>query len=569
MKRNFLVVSANAQVREALAGELRATGFSVTLAGSGKEADKVVRAVTVDAVIVESTLTDMTGDELCEAVKKVRPDCRTVVVTSFEQVRNTPEQLRFGSDDFLLRSSQVVNLLQSPYLAAGEGGGGGLEKRGADALLQVTDVLVGLLELDQRYFGGFSHQAMELARSVTEEMGGDEETVREVLIGALLRDIGKAGVDPEILTEGGRFSEEQRERMKAHVEGSLRLLEHIDFPWKVLPVIRHHHERYDGKGYPDGLSGRQIPMGARIISVVDAYAALTSGRSHRGAFNPEQALTMLISESGRQFDPEVVEAFQRVLDKRLTGRKTRRKPRVMVVDSQDDFRKLIKMRLLNEGYTVAEATDYGPAMGKMLKTPPDLLLVDLDADGAAAFQLLEEMRMDERLLRVPFAFLSRSSDRILKLRALRHGVDEFLGKDVDLDEIVARIGNVVTRESIRRDSAPRQVRRGITGDLENLSLPEIVQTLVMGMKTACVTLRVDGGEGQIWFVDGAVRHAKTPEQEGEQAFYEMVGWTRGEFVIEHGVKCKQTTVQNDAMFLLMEGLRKLDEAEAEAAQAVS
>ena len=117
---------------------------------------------------------------------------------------------------------------------------------------------------------------MRLARQVAEDLGADGATLQEVVLAALLRDLGKVGVDPAIFTEPGTYNEEQKEKMQEHVSASVRLFEHIDFPWKILPVIRAHHERFDGTGYPDGLRGREIPMGARIVSVVDAFIALTS-----------------------------------------------------------------------------------------------------------------------------------------------------------------------------------------------------------------------------------------------------------------------------------------------------
>ncbi len=288
VKRNFLVVAADAHVREALAGDLRAKGYTVTRAVNGAEAERVVRDVTVDAVLAESHLPDITCEELAGRIKKIRPDCRAVILTSFEQVRNTPEQLRFGSEDYLLRGAQVVDLLHAPYVATQEEATQRYGQRGVDSLVRVIDVLVGLLELDDRFFGGFSHQVMDLARAVAEELSDEEQTVREVVIATLLRDVGKVGVDPEVLAEDGWFSDEQKQRMNAHVDSSLRLFEHIDFPWKVMHVVRHHHEHYDGSGIPDGLRGREIPMGSRILSVVDAYVEMTCAKE-RESKDPETA----------------------------------------------------------------------------------------------------------------------------------------------------------------------------------------------------------------------------------------------------------------------------------------
>jgi response regulator RpfG family c-di-GMP phosphodiesterase len=562
LNRNFLIVAASGQVRERLARDLRAQGYSVTLAASAAEAERVVRSVAVDAVLVESHLPDGAAADLSATLKRHRPECRVAVVTSFGQVRNTPEQLRFGNDDFLLHANQVANLLRAPFEAAQDSDAGIFGRRSNEALIQVIDVLVGLRELDETVFSVSSHQAMRLTRAMTEEMSSDEQAVQEVILATLLRDIGNAGIAAETLDESGSFSEEQLERRQEHVQSTLRILEHIDFPWKISPVIRHQHECYDGSGGPDGLRGREIPMGARVLAVVDCYLALTSDRRSAGAMEPEQALKELIRRSGHEFDPEVVEVFQRVLDKRFAGRRARRKPRVLVGEPQDDYRKLLKMRLANEGYEVREATSNEQTLELILKHRPDLVLADLDAAPSETFQLLRELREDESLSRTPFAMLSQRSDRVLKLRALREGVDDYLSKTTDMEEIVAHVDNILTREAIR-DGRARKSRRGISGDLNELSLPDLVQTLVIGMKTARVSVTSNGHAGSIWFEAGTPKHAETGDAEGDDAFYEMVRWRSGEFVIEHGVTVEKTSLQHDAMYLLMEGLRLMDEDEAQ------
>jgi response regulator RpfG family c-di-GMP phosphodiesterase len=559
VKRNFVVVAHDERVREALAGDLRARGYSVTRATSAKQAEQIVRSVAVDAVVVESHLPDMPPEELRMRINKARPRCRVVVLTDFEQVRNTSEQLRHGGNEFLLRAAEVLDLVEAPFAAAKNGDGSSFAARGNDALIQALDVVVGLVELDERHFGGFSHQAMRLAREVAEGLSADIETVKEIVIAALLRDLGKAGVETDVLEEKGWYSTEQRERMKTHVDGSLQLFEHIDFPWKVLPIVRHHHERYDGNGYPDGLRGREIPFGSRIVAVVDAYVALTSGRDHRGPFDSEQALTMMVVEAGRQFDPEVVEAFQKVLDKRKLAVRAGAKPEILIVAAQGEHRKVIKMRLVNEGFEIHETKSYKRAIQQVRKQPRDLILVDLDADETAAFRMLQELREDETLCRIPLAFFSRNGDRILKIRALREGVDDFLSKGNDLEELIARVQNILAREATRREGKVQRARRGITGDLENLGFAEIVQILSMGMKTACVTLKSNGCKGQLWFENGAARHAEADGIDGESAFYEMVRWNDGTFVIEHGVRTKRSSLKHDAMYLVMEGLRLMDE----------
>ena len=566
MKRNFLVVAASPQVREELAGELRARGYSVTLAGSGSEAEKVVKHVAVEAVLVETNLPDATGPELKKSLKQIRPDCRVSLLTSFELIRNTPNQLRFGAKDYLVHEDQLFEMVLAPH----EGNhteSSSFAQRGNDALIHVIDVLVGLRELDDRHFGGSTHQAMVLATEVTRELSNNQEMVQEVIIATLLRDVGKAVIDsPDLNLDADENA--RHEWTKDYVLSSVRLLEHIDFPWKCLPIIRHHNEWYDGTGFPDRLRGREIPMGARIVACVDAYVNLTSGMGSR-LMSPEEAMAELIRQAGHRFDPEVVEMFQRALDKRLKGRRAKKQPEIVLIEPREEYQKLLMLRLVNEGYKVAKAESNDQALGLILKEQPDLVLADVDADPSESFQMLQELRDDDTLARMPVVFTSRSTDRVLKLRALREGVDEFLSKDEDLEELVAHVENIITREAIRQEGKKIKSRRGIAGDLRDLSLPDLVQTLVIGMKTAAISLTSDKLQGKVWFESGAPKHAVAGELEGEQAFYEMVRWQSGEFIIEHGIKAKRVTLDHDATFLLMEALRLVDEASAEAETAAS
>jgi len=558
VKRNFLVVAASDGVRETLARELRAKGCTVAQAASGAEARRIVASVSIDMVLIDTEIKDTPPDVLRRQLQKRRPDCRVVSTTCFGHVRNSPEQLRFGSDDYLLQGKQLAALASAPFEGA-RTSESDCDLRQYEALVQVIDVLVGLLEIDDAFFGGSSHRAAALAREVAEELAADSGTVQAVVLATLLRDVGKVGVESDVFAYEGSLSERQKERMRDHVSASLRLFEHVDFPWFVMPIIRHHHESYDGDGYPSGLRGREIPLGARIVAVVDAFVSLTSDRPYRVAVESEMALQKIVRQAGRQFDPEVVEAFQKVLDKRLESRGAQHKPRVLIADPDKEFRRVLKANLTREGLHVRFTDGCAGAMKLLAKNPPDLILLDADGGNGEALEFLEQLRKDPSHSRIPLALLSSSGDRVLKLKALPHGVDDFLHKSDDLLELVARVQNVLTRETLRREGGAKRTRRGITGELENLSLPDIIQTLVMGMKSARVTVSSADQHGKIWFENGAVVHAEAGALKSDEAFFEMVSWTSGEFVIEHGLTTSDKTMDKDTMFLLMEGLRLLDE----------
>jgi response regulator RpfG family c-di-GMP phosphodiesterase len=308
--------------------------------------------------------------------------------------------------------------------------------------------------------------------------------------------------------------------------------------------------------------GREIPMGARIVAVVDAYVAMGSARPHRPAMHPEEAVDELERQAGQQFDPEVVEALIRVLEKTPAVIGGGGKPSVLVCDGDAEFRKVLEMRLANEGYDVNCVTRADEALDVIVNAPPDLVLADVSADGSDAFQLLRELRKDATFQDIPFAFLARAESRLLKIRALRQGVDDFLIKANDLEELLARVQNILTRESARRGHGLKRAKRGVTGQLENLGIPDIVQTLAIGMKTALVAVSQGDESGKIWFRDGAVVHAMCGELSGEAAFHALARFKTGEFAIEHGIKSRRTTIECDTMFLVMESMRLMDELSA-------
>ena len=141
----------------------------------------------------------------------------------------------------------------------------------------------------------------------------DELSLKGIEAGALLHDTGKIAVPEHILNKPGKLTPAEYERMKSHVTVGADILSGIHFPFPVIPYVRHHHESWDGSGYPDGLKGEDIPFGARILAVVDCYDALTSDRPYRRALTTDAAIAILRERSGTMYDPRVVEAFVRVL----------------------------------------------------------------------------------------------------------------------------------------------------------------------------------------------------------------------------------------------------------------
>src|SRR6202140_5313125 len=149
------------------------------------------------------------------------------------------------------------------------------------------------------------------AREIARELGLTEEEQEALLAASILHDIGKLAVPEHIISKPGRLTPEEFDKMKIHPTVGAEILERVSFPYPVAPIVRAHHEKWDGSGYPSGLKGESIPIGARILAAVDCLDALASDRQYRRALPLDEAMAKVASEAGISFDPRVVAILQR------------------------------------------------------------------------------------------------------------------------------------------------------------------------------------------------------------------------------------------------------------------
>jgi putative nucleotidyltransferase with HDIG domain len=187
-----------------------------------------------------------------------------------------------------------------------------IERRNAELerrFLEIVRKWGESIESKDRYTQGHCERVADIACALARVAGVDERTMFWLRVGALLHDVGKLIVPSEILNKAGGLSHDEWQLMRRHPIAGVELLHGIDFPWDVRPMIRSHHERWDGGGYPDGLAAEAIPFSARILCLADVYDALTTARSYRGPLSPERALEIMRREAGRMFDPALLARF--------------------------------------------------------------------------------------------------------------------------------------------------------------------------------------------------------------------------------------------------------------------
>jgi HD-GYP domain-containing protein (c-di-GMP phosphodiesterase class II) len=174
--------------------------------------------------------------------------------------------------------------------------------------------LARAIEVKDPYTYGHSERVTQYAMVIARKLGLEEWEMRSIKYASALHDIGKLGISPHILNKPGMLTEEEFIHVKTHPQMGDSIIEPVSFLREPRVIMLHHHERYDGKGYPDGLKGEEIPLGARILAVADSFEAMLSDRPYRKALSLAEALKEIKVNSGTQFDPEIVKAFIETLE---------------------------------------------------------------------------------------------------------------------------------------------------------------------------------------------------------------------------------------------------------------
>jgi putative two-component system response regulator len=311
-RATIMVVEDDPVVLGMLSDHLGSFGYHVVRAASAERALELLNVIAPDLILTDVHMGAVSGVELC---KRVKSDLRyeftpVVVLTAVSDLDARVAGLAAGADDFFAKpvdftelGTRVAALLRVKLLL------GQLERaEGVITTLALT------IEARDKYTSGHCDRLARYAVAVGEALRVDHATVRALRLGGYLHDLGKIAVPDGILLKPGPLDADEREKIRHHPGVGADLVLGLKSLEGVRPIMRHHHEKWDGSGYPDGLKGEEIPLGARIMSVVDVYDALHTKRPYKPAFSHEDAVSILHQEADAGFwDPRVVKTFLEVL----------------------------------------------------------------------------------------------------------------------------------------------------------------------------------------------------------------------------------------------------------------
>jgi putative two-component system response regulator len=300
-----LVVDDGPANRELIEACLGGVDCEVRTAEDGPSALRSVNASPPDLVLLDVQMPGMDGYEVCERIKATPKGALlpVVMITALDRTSDRVRALECGADDYMSKPVDRVELVARVRSAL-------RLKRVYDSLDSAEQVIYSLaaaVEAKDPYTEAHTQRVAESARRIGARMGLPQEDQQALYRGGIIHDIGKIGIPDQILLKPGELDSEEQTQMHLHPLIGEGIVAPLRFGADLLPMVRHHHERYDGTGYPDRLAGEDIPLLARILSVCDAYDALTNDRPYREGKSVDAALTVLRQGAGQQWDPEIVQ----------------------------------------------------------------------------------------------------------------------------------------------------------------------------------------------------------------------------------------------------------------------
>lgn len=424
-----------------------------------------------------------------------------------------------------------------------------------DELLELLSVMVSLQEAARGDLRGHSAQVARLARQMTERLKIAAPLNLAIVAAAYVHDLGKMGQFHLTALNVSQYEGHGAAAQRAYATPT-RLLEAVRLPPEAVKATYHMYERFDGSGFPDGLSGKEIPLGARVVAITDTYADLTQNTRNpfRKCLSAEEACQVLAKYKSTVFDPHLVDLFRHVVvGEDVRARLLANRYTALLVDVDPEETTVLELRLIEQGFVVRTAKNAEQAQEALIPGDVDLVVSELDLPDMDGLALLATARGQAWGKELPWVIYTRRQDRAEAQRAFELGVLDFVAKPAVVDVLVAKLKALLDQRATKAEAG------GVTGSLKEMSLPDMVQVLSHARKTGALRIRSGGQAGEVHFLEGAIVNAAWGELRGEDAFFAMARMSEGEFGLDPTFRPKERAINQSSEALLLECMRRMDE----------
>lgn len=440
-----LAVDDNEQNLQLLEEYLWSWGYDVVLARDGQEAIDLYPQHNPSIIVLDVMMPNVDGYEACSRIKS-SPGGRTIPILMLTALTGTEDKIRAlecGADDFLNKPinreelrTRIRSLIKIRNL-----------RKELDSSENIIMALTGALESKDPRTVGHVNRVAAYAAHLCDKLGMSADEKETVIKGAMLHDVGMIGVPDQLLTAAA-LSDEERGRVADHTRMGASIVEPMITFQQFVPIVRWHHERWDGRGYPDGLKGDAIPLEAQIVAIADRYDEIHQECS----VSEQEAMAQLAAEAeGGAFNTELVRLFGTSLaeeiPKAVTSKHMQPRPapkaRVLCVDDNRLNRELVEATLAEERMEILLATNGLEALEVLQREPVDVVLLDLVMPVQDGTSTLRAIRSDARLEFLPVIVLTSHRNSQMRQEAIVAGADDFINYPLNRLELVTRIHSLL------------------------------------------------------------------------------------------------------------------------------
>lgn len=423
--------------------------------------------------------------------------------------------------------------------------------------LETLNVLVTLIEQLNRDRGGHAARVARLCEQLGDRIRLTKTQVQGILIAAYLHDVG-ISTESHVTPLDVAANEAKRELARRVYTAPIRLLEAVALPETAFDALRHRYECFDGRGFPERLVGKSIPLGARVLAVAESYVDLTQSQHNSAGrrLAAEDACDMLDRHKGATFDPAVVDWLRHiVLDDGMKSQLLASAHRVLIVDPDPEETSVLEVRFAEQGYEVTIEREVTNALKRLDAEKFDLVVSEVQLTDGDGFDLLRRMRENGHV-KVPLMFLTAARDQSSVNRGLELGAADYVVKPASAAVVAAKAGRIIEEARSRKPGG-----RGVSGSLQEMGLPDVIQILANGRKNGRLKVRGGGLHGEMMFQDGSIHDAMFGDLTGAEAVYGILRLTEGDFALDPDMDPIEDRIGIPAHHLLLEAMRRIDEAE--------